>query len=82
MAKLTAWSAAWEKLLLVACLASRYMSFWPWDCMRTVIKQDGDYMKCLCKICEHTMRKDCVLNGCKCCDLEDMFSMLSKTSFR
>lgn len=45
------------------------------------VKQDSDYMKCKCKKCSHVRRKECLASGCRCCDLEDGYSLATKVNF-
>lgn len=49
--------------------------------MSVYAKQDGDYLRCKCQHCDHDMRNDCLGYGCKCCDLEDGFSLAVKADF-
>jgi len=40
-----------------------------------IMKNDGDYTHCKCDKCQHDSRNDCLGYGCRCCDLEDAFSL-------
>ena len=37
---------------------------------------------CKCGSCEHDLKEACINGRCPCCDLEDMFSLLSKHEFK
>jgi len=47
----------------------------------TMSGQVADYLRCKCKNCDHNYRYDCISAGCKCCDLEDGFSICIKGEF-
>jgi len=36
---------------------------------------------CKCGLCDHHSKEICVRERCNCCDLEDMFSLLSQHEF-
>ena len=38
-------------------------------------------MRCKCGICNHESRESCIHGHCYCCNLEDMFSILSQHEF-
>lgn len=41
----------------------------------------ADLLECKCGLCGHQSRESCIIGKCSCCDLEDMFSLLSKQEF-
>lgn len=48
-------------------------------------KDDPDYgadiMHCKCGQCDHASRGDCIDGRCYCCDLEDIFAVLTHFEF-
>jgi hypothetical protein len=44
--------------------------------------EESDLMRCKCSLCNHDSRSDCITSGnCDCCNLEDIFSILSQHEF-
>ena len=41
----------------------------------------NDLMHCKCGLCNHQSRESCINGHCYCCDLEDMFALLSRQEF-
>ena len=41
----------------------------------------GALMHCKCGLCNHKSRESCINGHCYCCDLEDMFVLLSRQEF-
>jgi hypothetical protein len=41
----------------------------------------NDLMHCKCGRCDHEDRSACVNEKCYCCDLEDMFAVLTRHEF-
>ena len=41
----------------------------------------SDLMHCKCGLCNHESRESCINGHCYCCDLEDMFAILSRQEF-
>ena len=41
----------------------------------------NNLMHCKCGLCNHKSRESCINGHCYCCDLEDMFSILSQHEF-
>lgn len=39
-------------------------------------------IRCKCGLCEHTSKEACINRKCYCCDLEDMFSLLSQQEYK
>jgi hypothetical protein len=42
---------------------------------------DDDLLHCKCGLCNHESRSDCINGRCYCCDLEDIFAILSRHEF-
>ena len=42
---------------------------------------ENDLIYCKCSLCNHESRESCIKGPCYCCNLEDMFSMLSLHEF-
>jgi hypothetical protein len=42
----------------------------------------ADLMLCKCGVCTHDSRETCIVNcNCDCCNLEDIFAILSQNEF-
>ncbi len=41
----------------------------------------SDLHRCKCGLCLHDSRADCINGRCYCCDLEDMFALLTMHEF-
>lgn len=44
-------------------------------------KVDDSLMHCKCSLCNHNSRELCIHGNCYCCNLEDIFSILSQHEF-
>jgi hypothetical protein len=44
-------------------------------------RSDNDLLNCKCGLCEHGSRRSYFTGGCYCCDLEDIFAILSQQEF-
>jgi hypothetical protein len=55
--------------------------------IQCIVMQSGKFMAgnglmhCKCSICNHESREACIKGHCHCCNLEDMFSILSQHEF-
>jgi hypothetical protein len=41
----------------------------------------NDLMYCKCRLCKHESSESCINGHCYCCNLEDMFSIMSQNEF-
>jgi len=44
-------------------------------------EHEQDLMRCKCGLCNHDSRRSCIEGRCYCCDLEDIFAVLSHIDF-
>jgi len=44
---------------------------------QTGLSTSAAIYKCKCESCDHDFRSLCIEGQCKCCDLEDVFAVLS-----
>lgn len=48
---------------------------------KRIVKHGKGLHNCKCGLCEHDVRVSCIEGKCYCCDLEDMFALLTQQEF-